>query len=112
MTDIWRSFIAQRIAWTCGWSVLFHNSTVKQKRNVHNLMRDFAEEVPGYKNNYNIMNNLIKLKLKSGIKNIKYNMLLCYKKLVSMNLINKKELKLLNAWFKDLKNIETYSKKH
>ena len=28
-----------------------------------------------------------------------------------MNLINKKELKLLNAWFKDLKNIETYSKK-
>ena len=58
------------------------------------------------------MNNLIKLKLKPGIKNIKYNMLLCYKKLVSMNLINKKELKLLNAWFKDLKNIETYSKKH
>ena len=23
MTDIWRSFIAQRIAWECGWSVLF-----------------------------------------------------------------------------------------
>ena len=112
MTDIWRSFIAQRIAWTCGWSVLFHNSTVKQKRNVHNLMRDFEDEVSGYENNFKIMSSLIKLKLKPGIKNIKYNMLLCYKKLVSMNLINKKELKLLNAWFKDLKNIETYSKKH
>jgi len=35
MTDIWRSFIAQRIAWTCDWSILFHNSTVIQKRNAH-----------------------------------------------------------------------------
>ena len=69
-------------------------------------MRDFAKEVPGYKNNYSIMNNLIKLKLKSGIKNIKYNMLLCYKELVRMNLIDKKEIKLLNTWFLDLKNIK------
>ena len=105
MTDIWRSFIAQRVAWACGWSILFHNSTVVQERNEHNLMRDFDEEISGYNNNLRIMNNLMKLKLKSGIKNIKNNMILCYKELILMNLIDKKELKLLNAWFLDLKQV-------
>jgi hypothetical protein len=47
----------------------------------------------------------MKLKLKSGIKNIKNNMILCYKELILMNLIDKKELKLLNAWFLDLKQV-------
>ena len=35
MTDIWRSFIAQRIAWANGWSILFHEPTVFQIRNSH-----------------------------------------------------------------------------
>jgi hypothetical protein len=52
------------------------------------------------------MKNLINLKLKLGVKNIKYNMLLCYKKLIQMKLIDKKEIKLLNAWFLDYKNIQ------
>ncbi len=54
MTDIWRSFIAQRIAWTCGWPILFHNSTVWQERNEHSLLKDFEDEVPGYLNNSKI----------------------------------------------------------
>ena len=110
MTDIWRSFIAQRVAWTCGWNILFHSSTVIQKRNPHNLMHDFEAEISGYKNNYNIMKNLIELKLKPGVKNIKYNMTLCYRRLVIMKLIDKSEIKLLNAWFLDLKNIKQYLK--
>ena len=106
MTDIWRSFIAQRVAWTCGWTILFHKSSVIQKRNEHNLMRDFHDEISGYENNFEIMKNLINLKLKPGVKNIEHNMILCYKKLVQMNLIDKKEIKLLNAWFLDYKNIQ------
>ena len=106
MTDIWRSFIAQRIAWTCSWSILFHNSTVIQKRNAHNLMRDFQDELIGYENNLKIMNNLVKLKLKPGEKNIRYNMFLCYKELVNLNLIDKKEIQLLKAWFDDLRIID------
>ena len=47
MTDIWRSFVAQRIAWTNNWSVLFDEPTVWQERNEHDLMRDFRDEVPG-----------------------------------------------------------------
>jgi hypothetical protein len=105
MTDIWRSFIAQRVAWTCGWSILFHSSTVIQERNEHNLMGDFKDEVSGYENNFKIMNNLMKLKLKPDIKNIKHNMILCYKELILMKLVDKKEIKLLNAWFLDLKQV-------
>ena len=51
------------------------------------------------------MKNLIKLKLKPGIKNIKHNMILCYKEFIYMKLIDEKEMKLLNAWFLDLKQI-------
>ena len=69
-------------------------------------MRDFQDEISGYENNYKIMNNLMKLKLRTGIKNIKYNMLLCYKELVRIKLIDKKEIKLLNAWFLDLKKVK------
>src|SRR5205807_7157091 len=58
MTDIWRSFVAQRIAWTCGWSILFHQSTVRQDRNDHNLMTDFKDEISGYSNNALICKSL------------------------------------------------------
>src|SRR6185436_15069807 len=54
MTDIWRSFVAQRIAWSCNWSILFHNATVRQERNEHSLIRDFEDEIPGYLNNARI----------------------------------------------------------
>ncbi|MEO0686822.1 MAG: STELLO glycosyltransferase family protein [Cyanobacteria bacterium J06649_11] len=51
MTDIWRSFIAQKIAWANGWSILFHEPTVWQDRNEHNLMKDFSQEIDGYLKN-------------------------------------------------------------
>lgn len=102
MTDIWRSFVAQRIAWTCGWSILFHKSTVWQRRNDHDLMRDFQDELSGYNNNAQIVTRLKELKLKDGVKNISSNMILCYQKLIELNLISQKEIPLLMAWMRDL----------
>jgi hypothetical protein len=102
MTDIWRSFIAQRISWTCGWSILFNNSTVYQIRNDHSIIKDFEDEIPGYLNNTKIMNSLVKLELKDGIENIQTNMILCYKELIKLGVIEEKELELLNFWLKDL----------
>jgi hypothetical protein len=102
MTDIWRSFVAQRIAWTCGWPVLFHSSTVWQERNDHNLMKDFSDEISGYLNNNKIYESLRDLKMKEGIENIPGNMTLCYRKLIEMNLVGANEIKLLDAWLKDV----------
>jgi hypothetical protein len=102
MTDIWRSFIAQRIAWLNGWAVLFHEPTMKQQRNVHNLLRDFNDEIPGYLHNVEICNALESLPLESGIENIGRNLKICYEKLVGMSLIGQKELPLLDAWLEDI----------
>ena len=101
MTDIWRSFIAQRIAWTCGWSILFHQSTVLQRRNEHNLMTDFRDEISGYKNNAQIANCLKNIDLKEGIENIGTNLVLCYRKLIEKGFLGANELTLLNGWLED-----------
>ena len=98
MTDIWRSFVAQRISWTCGWSILFHQSTVWQERNEHNLMNDFRDEISGYNNNLLIMKSLNDLELMDGIQNIPNNMIMCYQKLIDLNLVGKEEMGLLNSY--------------
>jgi hypothetical protein len=105
MTDIWRSFVAQRIAWTCGWSILFHQSTVWQERNEHNLMNDFRDEISGYNNNAQIVKVLKELDLKDGIENISTNMKLCYKALIELGFVGEQESMLLDAWLKDINSL-------
>jgi len=105
MTDIWRSIIAQRIAWENDWAVLFHEPTVLQNRNKHDLMKDFVDEIPGYINNDKIFNELSKIKIKSGQDYLADNLLVCYERLIAMEMLDKKELNLLSAWLNDLKAI-------
>jgi hypothetical protein len=105
MTDIWRSFIAQRIAWANGWGVLFHEPTVWQERNEHNLMRDFRDEVPGYLNNAAIGEALDRLSLKPGLDQLGDNLRVCYEELIRMGLVGEQELELVEAWLSDLLEI-------
>lgn len=102
MTDIWRSFVAERIAWENRWSVLFHEATVRQERNAHDLMCDFADEIPGYLNNRRIGENLGRLVLTPGAESIADNMRVCYRELIGMGIIGENEMSLLEAWFADL----------
>lgn len=106
MTDIWRSFVAQRIAWTNNWSVLFHEPTVWQERNEHDLIRDFHDEIPGYLHNKAICEELEKLPLHSGVAELGENLQVCYEKLVSMELVDRKELELVAAWLGDIADHE------
>ena len=102
MTDIWRSFVAQRLAWEQGWGVLFHEPTVWQERNEHNLMRDFRDEVPGYLHNDSIREALASLTLAPGVGRLGEGLMACYEKLVEMSLVGREELPLLAAWLDDL----------
>jgi hypothetical protein len=105
MTDIWRSFVAQRIAWEYGWKIAFHSATVYQKRNEHDLMRDFEDEVSGYLHNERIAKELDATKLSSLPSHIFANLRKCYETLIGMGLVSDKELVLLEAWSDDLQTI-------
>lgn len=105
MTDIWRSYVAQRIAWECNWNILYHSPTVWQERNDHNLMKDFEDEIPGYSNNFRICAELQKLELKSGKENIYDNLVRCYQKLIDLQVIGAEEMPLLNAWIQDISKL-------
>ncbi len=102
MTDIWRSLIAQRIAWENGWAILFHGPTMRQERNDHDLMRDFSEEIPGYLNNRRIAEVLAGLRLKAGTEHIPDNLRRCYAALADLQILDERETQLLEAWLADL----------
>ena len=102
MTDIWRSFVVQRICRENDMDILFHNATVWQERNEHNLLTDFKDELPGYNNNNEIVKRLTGLTLKKGTEFIPDNLIACYKEFINMNLMDNKELDLINAWIKDV----------
>ncbi len=102
MTDIWRSFVTQRIAWENGWRLAFHSSTVYQERNAHDLMRDFADEVPGYLNNERIRLALQDLTLTPGQGAIAGNLIRCYEALIRLEVIGPEEAPLLHAWLDDV----------
>jgi Protein of unknown function, DUF288. len=101
MTDIWRGFIAQRIAWTCGWHIAFHNATVCHERNEHDLLKDFNDEIVGYLNNGRIADDLMKLDLRPGTDAIGDNLLACYAMMIRHGYIGAKEMELVRAWIND-----------
>jgi hypothetical protein len=105
MTDIWRSFVAMRIAWEYGWKIAFRYPTVYQERNEHDLLRDFRDEIPGYLNNSAIANALGSLELSGRTDDIRENLSTCYRLLSGMGLVGKGELDILGNWNSDLEGI-------
>ncbi len=104
MTDIWRSFVAQRILWECDANVSFHTATVYQERNEHDLMVDFFDEISGYLHNNAIKDVLNELSLQRGLPSIPNNLLMCYEAMVAHGWIDAQELKLLEAWLNDCRD--------
>lgn len=104
MDDIWRSFIAQRIAFENGWGILWGGVTVAQERNPHDLMKDFEQEIPGYLYNRKIVEMLKALKIRPGadVLTLFGNLLFCYFAMIDAGYIEEKELDILGAWCEDV----------
>ena len=104
MTDIWRSFVAQRCLWEMESAVCFTEPTVYQERNDHDLHKDFEDEVPGYLKNNHIRGLLENVSLKAGgsFETVGENLLICYEALVRGEILPKKELLLVAAWNHDV----------
>lgn len=105
MTDIVRGFVAQRVGWTCGWRIVFHEATVFQERNSHDLLRDFRDELDGILLNKTAAAALDRLPLEVGEEAIPENMLRCYEALSRLKLVGADELRLLRAWLEDFQSV-------
>lgn len=105
MTDIWRSFVAQRILWENGATLLFHNATAHQERNDHSLHKDFLDEVPGYINNQRIIDALSALDLSEGWENSGSNLIKCYRALIGIGVIHLDEMQLVEQWVREIENV-------
>ncbi len=105
MTDIWRSFVAQRCLWELNAGVTFHGACVEQERNVHDLMRDFADEVPGYLQNERLAEILTSLRLSPGPDAVSANLLTCYEALVAAGILDDEELPMVRAWIADVQGL-------
>jgi hypothetical protein len=101
MTDIWRSFIAQRCLWELDYELEFHRADVEQTRNEHDLMRDFDQETVGYLRNEEIREVLESCDLSSGPSHITDNLWDCYEALVRSGVMRDQELDLLDPWIQD-----------
>ena len=101
-TDIWRGLIAERILKNDNKNILYSSPIVFQKRNKHDLMMDFKDEVPVYLKNNQIVKILKNIKLKKGKKYYLKNLEICYLELVKQKIFPKNELKILKAWIKNI----------
>jgi hypothetical protein len=104
MTDIWRSFVAQRCLWETGSGVVFHAAEVEQRRNEHNLLKDFEHEVDGYLGNERMAEVLQGLTLGESIED---NLFCCYEALVREGFLPEEELGLVRLWLNDLRTLAT-----
>ena len=105
MCDIWKSFVAQRCLWELDMGIVFHAPEVYQDRNVHDLMRDFRDEIPGYDKNREICEILAGVELKKGELAVSENLLTCYEALVQKEIFPFKELDLVKAWMEAFRKI-------
>jgi len=104
MTDIWRGFIAQACLWAMDAHLVFHAPDSFQVRNPHDLMVDFAKEVPGYLGNRKLIEVLSALRLAPGRDAVGENLQACYRALVEAGIFPADELPLVAAYVEDVKS--------
>jgi hypothetical protein len=100
-TDILRGYIAQRLFWELDHHLGFMGPTVYQKRNAHDLMRDFKDEVTCYLDVKPVVRLLDSLDLDAdplgSLKKV-------FHSLVSAKFVRPEEQRLVNAWIADFRN--------
>ncbi len=102
LTDIWRGLIAIRIAAEQGWNILFRPANIRQERNEHDLMDDFAKELDGYLRASGIARILADIPLPTGSGQLPEAMILCYEALCAAKVFPHEEIKLVESWLSDI----------
>lgn len=102
MTDIWRSFIAQKLLPGLGGSLVVTSSDVFQARNEHDLMRDFADELEGYVGYESFVETLGYVNVTGTPESLMEDMGIIYRDLIGKAFFAEDELLILDAWLHDV----------
>lgn len=96
-TDILRSFVAQFGIWALGGLLGFMSPTVSSmERNYHNLLKDFADEVPMYNSFNKVMETLKDRKLKGEPQDL----FIMYEALAKNGIVADSELDSVKEWLR------------
>jgi hypothetical protein len=101
--DIWRGYVVQRLLWDMQASLCFLPATAIQYRNLHNLLRDFKDEIGLYTRTEEMINILNAWQ--SDKPSFKDRMQEAYELLVKYGFFKPSELDVLQAWFDDLSKL-------
>lgn len=99
-SDILRGYVAQRCLWAADRRLGFCASTAYQKRNVHDLLKDFEEEVPCHLAGARLSRILGPLELSGDPLD---DLRLCYRALRDAAIVKEAELDILEAWCADVR---------
>ena len=96
LTDILRGFVAWRILQERDETVSFHAPIVRQDRNEHDLLKDFADERELYLHSENLIADLLEIDL-HGL-STSQQIIACYGVLEKRGVVDASELKIINEW--------------
>ena len=100
VTDIWRGYIAQVLLAKYGHAVLFTEPIMRQHRNVHDLLQDFSEELPFYRDAQRFVDIADSTPRRDDPLDALTD---CYRLLQSAGLLGDRDLRVADAWTRDLR---------
>jgi len=105
MTDIWRSYVAQRLMPGLGATLVIIGPTVFQDRNEHDLMRDFCDEIEGYVGYEQFVEILERTEIAGGFDAVLTDLRRLYLALIEAGFFTSDELPILDAWIADMETL-------
>jgi hypothetical protein len=104
-TDILRSLVAQPVLWALGLRLAFGSATVRQERNPHDYLEDFASEIPMYLHAEAAFEAAVAAT--SPDVSIAQNLRASYERLGARGIVEPRERVLLDAWLEDVARVTT-----
>ncbi len=94
--DILRSYVAQHGIWRRDGRLAFTGASVRQQRNPHDLLEDFASEMPLYLHFHKMMEALDATEMEGGDDDLEK----MYRALYANGMVAKRELKIVREWLR------------
>lgn len=98
-TDILRGYVAQPILWAAGYHLGFLDASVFQVRNTHDMMSDFAQEMPMFLHSSTAA--AIACDVVRRERAVEDNLFTVYTALADEGIVPAKEIALLELWLKN-----------